>query len=193
MKMMFSLLLLLSSIYGYSQQPALIEYASITQFNWGLFQGKINKEHLATMGHNTGAVTVSSISYTTQQTSPKEASVVITARFHTQDSWTKYPNLPNPDIALNHEKRHMQITEIYARQLRQLVTKTKFTARHFTKELDRLFIEEAKKHREEQNRYDRETGHSTVGEQQKKWDKQIDDSLAALAGYSSTTLKISLH
>ena len=193
MKFLLSLLTFLTCFSAFAQQPALIEYSGITQFNWNLFQGRINKEHLATMGQNTGAVTVSSITYTTQQTSPKEASVVITARFHTQESWTKYPNLPKPDVALNHEKRHMEITEIYARKLRQLVSKTRFSVKHFTKELDQLFAEQAAKHREEQNRYDRETGHSTIGDKQIMWDQQIDNSLRELSTYTSTTLKISLH
>jgi hypothetical protein len=194
MKFLLSLLtFLLAGISGFAQQTELIEYSGITQFNWNLFQGKINKEHLATMGQNTGAVTVSSISYATQQISPNEARVVITARFHTQDSWTKYPHLPNADEALNHEKRHMEITEIYARRLRQLVTKTRFSEKHFIKELDRLFTEQAGKHREEQNRYDRETGHSTIGDQQQNWDKRIDEWMKELEAYSSTTYKISLH
>ena len=175
-----------------AQQPQMIEYASVNNFHWGLFEGKINPDHLAQMGQNTGAVTVSSISFSTQQTSAKEATVHIAARFHTKESWTRFPNLSQPAEALNHERRHLEITEIYARKLRQAVSKTRFSSKNFMKELDRLFKDFVTQHRAEQVRYDHETNHSTVSEQQRLWDKKIDAWLDELSDFSTTEQKIGL-
>ena len=176
-----------------AQQPLLIEYAAVNNFHWGLFEGKINPDHIAQMGQNTGAVTVSSISFSTQQTSAKEATVLIAARFHTQESWTRFPNLSQPAEALNHERRHLDITEVYARKLRQAISKTRFSSKHFIKELDRLFKDYVTQHRAEQVRYDHETNHSTVTEQQRNWDKKIDEWMNELSAFSATEMKVVLH
>ena len=175
-----------------AQQPLLIEYAAVSNFHWGLFEGKINPDHLGQMGQNTGAVTVSSISISTQQTSAKEATVLITARFHTQESWTRFPNLTQPAEALNHEKRHLDITEVYARKLRQAVSKTKLSSKNFMKELDHLFKDYVTQHRAEQVHYDHETNHSTVTEQQRKWDMKIDGQLKELSDYIDNKIVVRL-
>jgi hypothetical protein len=192
MKFISALSFFFSSAVILAQQPELIEYAAVTNFNWGMFQGKVNKDHLTKMGQNTGAVTVSSISYSTEQTSAKAASIIITARFNTQESWTRYPELNNSDEALNHEKRHLDITEIYARKLRHAVSKARFSSLHFTSELDRMFNDLAAQHRAEQARYDHETKHSTDSEQQSKWDKKIDDQLKALSDYINIKIAVRL-
>lgn len=193
MKFILTLYCALLLILANAQQPLLIEYAAVSKFHWGLFEGKINPDHLAQMGQNTGAVTVSSISISTQQTSTKEASVLITARFHTKESWTRFPNLSQPTEALNHERRHLDITEIYARKLRQAVSKTRFSSKNFMKELDRLFNDFVTHHRAEQVRYDHDTNHSTVAEQQRHWDKKIDQWLEELSDFSAPEQKIGLY
>ena len=193
MKFLLVLGFVFPSVFISAQQPAIIEYAAVTSFHWGLFEGKINKDHIAQMGENTGAVTVSSISFSTEQSSAKEATITITARFHTQESWTRYPKMNNPEEALNHEKRHLEITEIYARKLRQAVSKEKFSSKHYHKELDRLFHDFVTQHRAEQVRYDHETNHSTETEQQRKWDKKIDGWLNDLSAYAEIKQKVTLH
>ena len=192
MKFITAFYFVFTSLVISAQQPALIEYAAVTSFHWGLFEGKINQDHLKQMGQNTGAVTVSSISYTSQQTSVSEATVVITARFHTQESWTRFPNLNQPDEALNHERRHLDITEIYARKLRQAVSKARFSTKHFNKELDRLFNDYAGQHRAEQVRYDHETRHSTEAENQKEWDQKIDAWMEELSAYIEDKIVVRL-
>ena len=193
MKFILTLYCALLLILANAQQPLLIEYAAVSNFHWGLFEGKINPDHLAQMGQSTGAVTVSSITFSTQQSSANEATVLITARFHTQESWTRYPNLNQPVAALNHERRHLDITEVYARKLRQAVSKTRFSSNHYIKELDRLFKDYVTQHRAEQVRYDQETSHSTIAEEQKKWDEKIDRWLNELSDFSATEQKVGLY
>lgn len=145
------------------------------------------------MGKNTGAVTVSSISYSAQQTAPDKATVIITARFHPEESWTLYPKLNKPDEALEHERRHFELTEIYARKLRKLVSNTRYDAARFKSELNRHFSDLTAQHRAEQVRYDHETHHSINEKEQQKWNAMIDEQLAALSAYSANMLTISLR
>lgn len=190
MKFTSLLCLVFSSYLVVAQQSPVIEYAAISSFDWSIFKGKVNPKHVAEMGKNTGAVTVSSISYSTVDISDRSSTVMITARFHPKESWTRYPNLNNADQALEHEKRHMDITEVYARKFRQLVSTSHFTASHFQEEIGRLFKEIVSQQREEQTRYDQETNHSINTAQQQKWNTQIDRQLEALKAYSTPVLTV---
>lgn len=142
------------------------------------------------MGENTGAVTVSSISYTAQQISPQEATVTITARFHPQESWTRYPHLTKPEEALEHEKKHFELTEIYARKLRKLVSNSRYSSARFKDEINKQFTDLVTQHRAEQVRYDHETNHSINHPQQIKWNARIDEQLASLTSYSESIVSI---
>jgi DNA repair exonuclease SbcCD ATPase subunit len=193
MKTALAFCLFLVSDVVYSQQPVVIEYALIDNFSWNLFKGKVNKRHLHEMGHNTGAVTVSSLSYTTLQTSPIQSTVNITARFHPEESWTRYPQLKDEKDALKHEEGHLDITEIYARRIRQIVSKTRYKSRNFKDQLRSLFQEMAQKHSDEQRLYDRETNHSINKEAQAKWNARIEKELEDLSAYTVPDIKLTLY
>jgi hypothetical protein len=182
--------LVLSSMWMQAQQPVVMEYATVSTFDWGLFKGKINQRHLHEMGENTGAVTVSSISYTALQTSPYEAKVTITARFHPEESWTRYPHLNKQEEALEHEKKHLELTEIYARKLRKLVTNSRYSASRFKDEINKQFTDLVTEHRAEQVRYDHETNHSINHPQQIKWNARIEEQLESLNTFTKTTVII---
>lgn len=177
----------------FSQQPVVIEYSLIDNFSWDLFQGKINKRHLNEMGHNTGAVTVSSLSYTTLQTNPSQSTVNITARFHPEESWTRYPQLKDEKEALKHEEGHLDITEIYARRIREMVSKMRFKSKTFKDQLRELFQEMAQKHSDEQIKYDRETDHSMNKEVQARWNTWIEKELKDLLAYTDPDIMLTLH
>lgn len=194
MKFIVALSLCLTTVLLFSQQPkGVIEYGTLTQFHWGLFKGKINPKHVEQMGANIAAVTVSSLSYTTSVINGKTATIRITAEFRPHESWTRYPKIKLPTVALDHEKRHFDITEIYARMIRQVVSNTTFSSNGFNEELDDLFKEMAAQHRSEQARYDRETNHSIKPEEQKQWSDWIDSQLEALAAYSEVVVNVNLH
>ncbi len=177
----------------FSQDPVVIEYSLIHDFNWDMFEGKINKRHLDEMGHNTGAVTVSSLSYTTLQTGPLHASVNITARFHPEESWTRYPHLKNEKEALKHEEGHLDITEIYARRIRKMVAKARFKSENYKDDLRELFREMAQKHKDEQIKYDKETNHSINKEVQVRWNAWIQKELNDLSAYTDQEIQLNLH
>lgn len=170
-----------------------IEYDATGAFNWGLFKGKINPQHIATMGKNTGAVTVSSLSYSTVKFTTTSVILKVTAKFHPTESWTRYPKLKNPGHALNHEKRHLDLCEVYARKIRQRISQTNFTRRNLNTQLKTIFATITKEHATEQARYDHETEHSIDPEQQSVWNKVIDRRLTDLAEFSESVVVIPLN
>lgn len=182
--------ILLSASGLFSQQAPLIEYASVTSFNWGMFQGKINIQHLNEMGDNTQAVTVSNLSYAAAAITDRSASINVVAEFNPNESWTRYPKMERQEISLDHEKRHFDITEIYARKIRKALATGHFTSRHFNDSLNTLFKDLTSQHRAEQKKYDFETMHSMDTTQQQKWNKWIDKQLEELSDYSRTSLVV---
>ncbi len=158
-----------------------------------MFKGKINQRHLAEMGENTGAVTVSSLSYKTLKFDGRTAVISITAEFHPTESWTRYPKLTNSKVALEHEKRHFDICEIYARKLRQLVSEAAFNRHSFNDELNLLFKKVTAEQRGIQALYDEETDHSIDEDRQVVWNRKIDAQLNELANYAKTIVTIKVN
>ena len=192
MRFFLFLCVFISSLSLFAQETAGIEYSPDVDFNWSLFKGKVNPGHVASMGKNTGAVTVSSLTYNTT-VKGKTAMVKVSAVFLPFESWTKYPKLANADEALEHEKRHFDICEIYARKIRQAIMMNHFSQARFGTSLASLFNKIVNEYRLEQIKYDRETKHSMDPVQQKRWNALIDTSLESLSAYSTPTVKISLN
>ena len=189
----FLLFLFLSSTF-YAQGPnGGIEYANAGKFHWGLFKGRVNPKHIEEMGSNTGAVTVSSLSYSTIKFTSNSVILKITAKFHPHESWTRYPKLRNPGHALNHEKRHFDLCEVYARKIRQRISETQFTRKNLNAQLKTIFSSLTREHSDEQSKYDHETDHSIDPEEQAEWNKEIDQRLADLEEYSDTVVVIPLN
>ena len=114
----------------------------------------------------------------------------VTAKFHPTESWTRYPKLRNPNHALNHEKRHFDLCEVYARKIRQRINETQFTRRNLNYKLKTIFAELTQEHSAEQENYDHQTEHSIDPEQQAIWNKIIDRRLEELEEYSETIVVI---
>jgi hypothetical protein len=139
------------------------------------------------MGENTGAVTVSSISYTALQISPDAATVTITARFHLKN--------PGPAIRILTNRRKPWSTKRNI-ELRSICRKlpnwsvTPAIQQRFKDEINKQFTDLVTQHRAEQVRYDHETNHSIDHHQQIKWNARIEEQLESLNTYSKTTVTI---
>ena len=77
---------------------------------------------------------------------------------------------------MGHEQLHFDITEVYARKLRQELAKTKFSknAKAEVKEIYRNILKELN---DFQNKYDSETNFSRDTVQQLIWNKKIKKAL----------------
>ena len=192
MRFLLALTFCLFSVFLFSQETTAIEYSPSGAFNWSIFKGKVNPHHIAEMGKNTGAVTVSSLSYKSELRG-RSARIKISALFLPYKSWTRYPKLEHAEEALNHEKRHFDICEIYARKIRQEISNARFNRYNFNVEVGSIFKKLVTEYRAMQTRYDHETRHSVDKEQQKKWNTYIDSQLASLSDYSHSTVAVTLN
>ncbi len=189
MRFLLAFTLCLFSFILFSQETAGIEYSPGADFNWSMFRGKVNPHHIESMGKNTGAVTVSSLNYTSV-IKGNSATIKVEALFLPSESWTRYPHLDHPDEALNHEKRHFDICEIYARKMRQILMQTHFSRFHFNEELNAIFKKMANEESNAQSTYDKETKHSINLAEQKKWNEKIDLALKSLSPYSKPVVVV---
>ncbi len=113
-----------------------------------------------------------------------EIRVSVFVRFYCEESW-KESGFSQADV-LQHEQLHFDICELYGRKLYQGIQALRAKDRLNEKNLQKLYDSLVKEYDEFQDRYDRETKHSTVGGKQKEWNERISkelDRLAAFADY----------
>jgi len=100
---------------------------------------------------------------------------------HTIECWfvpdESFTRVRRGDI-LQHEQLHFDITELYARQIRQLATSyqncTEEKEADFERQADALLAE----WKAAQVKYDLETDHSKITEAQERWEKEIKHKLS---------------
>ncbi|MDN3492483.1 DUF922 domain-containing protein [Winogradskyella bathintestinalis] len=106
----------------------------------------------------------------------------VEAHFYPDKSW--YVKERGNAHILAHEQLHFDITELYARQFRQKLTKLKVN-QNLKAQLNQLQVSINEAITETQQRYDKETNHSMVIDKQKKWEAFIAIELNNLAQYKS--------
>lgn len=156
---------------GFAQKEEVVEWQPGKKLTWANFKGRPSNIS------NAAAITASGISYSFSAlgTADKmELDFLVSCHFYPNKSWYK-PKLANP-VVLGHEQLHFDITEIYARKLRQKLAKTKFTknAKSEVKEIYRNILKELN---DFQNKYDSETNFSRDSVQQLIWNKRIKKAL----------------
>lgn len=115
--------------------------------------------------------------------------ILVENRFHPARSYVYLDNLYSPDL-LQHELVHFQISELYARKFRRELTME--GEQLSNKELKRRLLRYRLLEREEQARYDDETYHGYVLNQQKAWEHRLDSLLQTHAAYEETLIDYSI-
>ena len=165
------LLIWLMSHLGYAQEDELILWTPERKLSWSDFKGRPSGISSA------AAITASGISYSFSAQGTKDAMELdfkVDTYFYPDKSWYK-SKLANP-IILGHEQLHFDISEVFARKLRQILARTKFTnnAKAEVKEIYRNVLRELNDY---QNQYDSETNFSRDTVQQLIWNKKIGKAL----------------
>ena len=101
-------------------------------------------------------------------------------------SWVKSKS----EILLKHEQGHFDISEIYARKLRQQLSCYKFKRKTIKSDYYKLYNKNKKELDIRQDLYDKETELSHNEIKQEEWTKKIATELNALDEYSNTHLTI---
>ena len=141
------------------------------ELEWSDFRGKPNKESII------AAVTASGISYTfnaMERDGFYEVEYQVDTFFYPDESW--YQQEMCDDLILSHENLHFDITELFARKMRRLMDRTKFTenVRSEIKDIYKEILEELDAF---QDRYDSETNFSRNRSAQLRWNEEISKAL----------------
>ncbi|WP_310392090.1 DUF922 domain-containing protein [Hymenobacter sp.] len=109
----------------------------------------------------------------------------VQATFDPATSWLRDPKKASPDL-LRHEQLHFDITEIYARLLRQklVVFQAKANCLKLQPAFNNLTKGVYTEWSREQNRYDAETNHGLNAARQVYWEKQTQVKLAQLEAFA---------
>lgn len=184
---LFLLLLTFSQTISYAQLSKNHVEWTENKLTWNDFQGKMKKKSPY------DALTLSAIysAYKTDE-SQKNIILVVKAVFDKKGSKKKKNNTSSH--LLNHEQRHFDITEIYARILKKNISEIEIKqlntiSSKFNAEINKNFNEWKKF----QNLYDKETNHSTNKEKQMEWDEKIDNLLIDYEYYKNPEIIISIE
>ncbi|OFX36409.1 MAG: hypothetical protein A2X08_14985 [Bacteroidetes bacterium GWA2_32_17] len=116
-----------------------------------------------------------------------DSNIVYSAKniFVKNKSWTK--NKEGNELLLNHEQRHFDLSEVYARYFRKELSELNASNNVYGWELmDKTLKNWFNKLNVVQDKYDLETGHSIEKEMQENWNKKIDSLLLSLDKYKDT-------
>jgi hypothetical protein len=108
------------------------------------------------------------------------------AGFLPHESWVRpevVAERTTSERTLRHEQTHFDLTEVFARRLRQAFSHLYEPCRRADTDLDALASQYLRAERTEQQRYDEETHHGLVAAEQSTWDRKTASDLASLGKY----------
>lgn len=117
--------------------------------------------------------------------------ILVSAEFDKTKSW--YIKDKGTKYLLNHEQKHFDITEIFARKLRKAYQNFQFTKLNYAQDYLRIFNQHKLDREIYQNKYDSITNHSMNIIKQLEWDKKIAKELKDLESYSEKEIKLLLR
>ena len=167
----------INSTTSFSNGDPEIIWSTARRLNWDDFKAQPNGQTL------TGAVTHSTIKVMPEANKwTGRVTVVVQAVFACNKSWAR-EKAKESDYLLNHEQRHFDIAELYARKIRQALAEERITIKNY-KEVRATIIQplfrEYVKFDEE---YDHQTVHGLNKETQSVWNNRIDDQLEDMSLY----------
>jgi hypothetical protein len=170
-KVAFSLLLLCVTVI---QTNNLIPWSAARKLTWDDFKGTPDP-------HSSNAALTSSNINIEFGYDEKGFQYSIKCNFDKNRSWVR---IKNNDV-LVHEQGHFDIAEIYARKLNKLMKAYRFNAKTASTDVNGLYENTMKQHRQTQTQYDQETDYSRNKQKQDEWLKKMRDELKGLEAYAN--------
>jgi hypothetical protein len=109
----------------------------------------------------------------------------VQAAFDPAASWWREPATATPKL-LRHEQLHFDITEVYARRLRQKLAAVRVPCAQLGSAFERLSQGVYAEWEKAEEQYDRDTNHGLKPEQQAQWEAQVQQQLRELAAFADT-------
>lgn len=141
------------------------------RLSWNDFKGSIPENS------NAAATTASGISYnfsTYYEGKEIKIDFKVQSFFYPTKSWYK-PKVCN-EVTLLHEQLHFDITELYARKLRERLANATFS-KNVKEEVRKIYKTTLRQLNDFQNKYDSETNYSRNLPVQERWVKEIKFAL----------------
>lgn len=117
--------------------------------------------------------------------------IEITNFFDKSKSWVK--KNAKTDYLLNHEQKHFDLFEVYARILRMKMLEEKYTFSNIQKKLTKIYNETMSESNTMQNKYDKESKHSLDSINQKKWDIYIENELIKYSNFNQSVFYLQVN
>jgi hypothetical protein len=117
-----------------------------------------------------------------------EFSVTINGSCTASTSWA----IDTTEELLSHEQGHFDLSEIYARKMRQATKGLSLNRDSIYKQMNVVYKQYSKLLKGEERSYDSITQYSHNLLEQKKWDIKIDSTLRALDAYRNSVIAVSL-
>lgn len=141
---------------------------------------------------NNLALTRTGITYAlTTKPGTKTFDIKIYATMHKANSFIREGVLNAPigsiNYLLNHEKKHFDISEVFAREAVKVIMGRSFTKNH-VKEIGMLMQKLFRQSEAMQDLYDKETSNGSNAKAQKEWNDKIDQLLYSLRAYDNKSL-----
>ena len=169
-KAVFSLLLLGITVI---QSNNLIPWSASRKLIWSDFKGNPDPQS------SNAALTSSNINIEFGY-DEKGFQYSIKCNFDKNRSWVRIKN----NEVLAHEQGHFDIAEIYARKLNKLLKEYRFNAKSAGTDVNQLYENTMKQHRQTQILYDQETDYSRNKTKQAAWLQKITDELKGLEDFA---------
>jgi hypothetical protein len=170
-KAVFSLLLVCVAVI---QTNNLIPWSASRKLTWGDFKGAPDL-------HSSNAALTSSNINIEFGYDDKGFQYAIKCNFDKNRSWVRIKN----NEVLAHEQGHFDIAEIYARKLNKIMKAYRFNAKTASTDLNLLYENTMKLHRQVQTQYDNDTDYSRNKQKQEEWLKKIADELKSLEAFAN--------
>lgn len=156
-----------------------IEWKEDRKLTWSNFKSKINNQR----GKDIVAYTHCGWVYSVVKSSnPKGAAKVdIKTIFNEDQSWKDDKRIN--DYVLNHEQKHFDIAEIYARRIRKEIIEKIKTTGDYDRYFQTIYNRIIKDYKNFQALYDGVTGHGMNTEKQTEYDALISKELEQLKNY----------
>jgi hypothetical protein len=180
-KLFFVFMISIMSMSFIGEDECVITWSPQRKLNWDDYKGKPKPRFAA-------ASTVYSLGRNIYEEEGK-VKARIEAFFYCNDSWKKEQWIS--DEVLSHEQKHFDIVELYARKLRQQIASlTCSDLKDAERKIDSLYAIVSKDMDVYQDTYDAATDGSMNGDEQRKWNKKLDEELLLTKKWQEPTVQL---
>lgn len=158
------------SMSGIAEQKSHIAYAKDRKLYITDFEAEPDESSIG------AAATLSGIGMKIQASTLRNntnVDVMLTVYFDRSRSWMKAHG--KNVTTLQHEQLHFDITAIKACMLKQQIEQAEFSPGNYKQELRDMLARAQEETGDMQNKYDRETEHGTIVDEQEKWTRRIEE------------------